>query len=259
MATLLPKANADIWSVSDTETGISRDLLCGPLTFVIGAMWSAFVLSYAIYDRATGTKLADVTLYVSMAVALPIAGYLALRIWEQIKYRSLYRLWFSTFTFLIITISTFARSSAFLFFLVAIYLMTASGALFLQRRNYGLQEEKTISRWMWISILAAIVAVAASLRLALVNINPYFYWPNQDVSMSGVEITRYGPDTGRILRGALVAVIAILLVKLSAQYFREHRSARRSRKGTASTLDLVGRVDRLPADLPASLLRDLAL
>ena len=73
---------------------------------------------------------------------------------------------------------------------------------------------------MWIPTLAAIVAAASFLRLALVSINPYFYWPNQDVSMSGVEITRYGPDTGRILRGALVAVIAILLVKLSAQYFR---------------------------------------
>jgi len=220
VATLLPKANADAWSVSDTETGISSDLLCGSMTFVIGAMWSTFVLSYAIYDSVTGSKLADAALYVSIAVALPIAGYLAFRIGYQTKYTSLYILWFATFTFVIITVSTFARSTAFLFSLVAIYLMTASGSLLLQRRNYDLQKEETISRWMWIPILAAIVAVASSLRLALLNINPYFYWPNQDISMSGVEITRYGPDTGRILRGALVAVIAILLVKLSARYFR---------------------------------------
>src|SRR5262245_35679588 len=212
-----------------TETGISRDLLCGSLTLAIGAMWSVFVLSFAIYDRVSGSKLADVAFFVSTVVVIPIAGYLAFHIGGQIKYRSLYTPSFATLTFLIITFSTFARSSDFLFSLAAIYLLTAYGNVFLQRRNYALQKEETISRWMWVPILAAIVAAASFLRLALVNINPYFYWPNQDVSMSGVEITRYGPDTGRILRGALVAVIAILLVKLSAQYFGRRAEVEKAR------------------------------
>ena len=185
----MPQTNIEIRPVSDTAVGISLGSLCGSLTFVIGAMWSVFAISWAIYDLANASKAADFALYASMAVAAPIAGYLALRMSERIKTQGLYTAWFATFTFGIIAISTFARSSIFLFSLVAVYLMTA----------------------------AAAVSAACFLRLALTNLNPYFYWPDHDV---GQGATRWGPDIGRVLAAATVAMVVILPIMLSARHLK---------------------------------------
>jgi hypothetical protein len=205
-----PMTNAGPKAVSDTETALSLDFLSGPPTFVIGAMWSVFAISYAIYDLASASKTADFALYASMAVATPIAGYLAFRISERIKTQRQYGPWFATFTFGIIAISTFARSAISLFSLVAIYLITVSAVLFFQRTNDA-PRTGTLSRW--IANLAAAVSVACFLRLALTNLNPYFYWPDHD----GMGATRYGPNIGRVLAGAAVALIVILLIRLSAR------------------------------------------
>ena len=185
----MSQTSIEIRPVSVTAVGISLGSLCGSLTFVIGAMWSVFAISWAIYDLANASKAADFALYASMAVAAPIAGYLALRMSERIKTQGLYTAWFATFTFGIIAISTFARSSIFLFSLVAVYLMTA----------------------------AAAVSAACFLRLALTNLNPYFYWPDHDV---GQGATRWGPDIGRVLAAATVAMVVILPIMLSARHLK---------------------------------------
>jgi hypothetical protein len=45
------------------------------LTFAFGAMWSVFVISFVIFDRAEPSKLADFAFYFSTFIAVPIAGY----------------------------------------------------------------------------------------------------------------------------------------------------------------------------------------
>ncbi len=181
---------------SAIEMGFSRASLCGPLTFVIGAMWGVFAISYAIYDRASASKLADLAFYASMAVATPIAGYLAFRASRRIKCNSLNILLFATLTYVIIAISTFMRSSVFLFSSAAIYLTTASALLLFQRANHDPQhdpQKAAFSQWIWIPNLAAVISVASFLALALRNLNPYFYWPTQDVGFNK-DVTRYGPN-----------------------------------------------------------------
>ena len=159
----MSQTSIEIRPVSVTAVGISLGSLCGSLTFVIGAMWSVFAISWAIYDLANASKAADFALYASMAVAAPIAGYLALRMSERIKTQGLYTAWFATFTFGIIAISTFARSSISLFSLVAVYLMTASLTLFFRRTNDATRRG-TFSHWIWIPNLAAAVSAACFLR-----------------------------------------------------------------------------------------------
>ena len=212
----MSQTSIEIRPVSVTAVGISLGSLCGSLTFVIGAMWSVFAISWAIYDLANASEAADFALYASMAVAAPIAGYLALRMSERIKTQGLYTAWFATFTFGIIAISTFARSSISLFSLVAVYLMTASLTLFFRRTNDATRRG-TFSHWIWIPNLAAAVSAACFLRLALTNLNPYFYWPDHDV---GQGATRWGPDIGRVLAAATVAMVVILPIMLSARHLK---------------------------------------
>ena len=224
----MSQTSIEIRPVSVTAVGISLGSLCGSLTFVIGAMWSVFAISWAIYDLANASKAAEFALYASMAVAAPIAGYLALRMSERIKTQGLYTAWFATFTFGIIAISTFARSSIFLFSLVAVYLMTA----------------------------AAAVSAACFLRLALTNLNPYFYWPDHDV---GQGATRWGPDIGRVLAAATVAMGVNPPDHAFSTPPQEYRPARRNRKRAPPTLDLVRWAYWLFVDLSDSFLRICAL
>src|SRR5262249_12659105 len=152
---------ADVTPVSDAAR-LSPDSLCGSLTFVIGAMWSVFAISWAIYDGADASKAADFALYASMAVATPIAGYLTFRMSERTQ--RVTSPWFATFTFGLIAISTFARSAVSLFLLVAIYLITVSAMLFFKRTN---DAPRTGTLPQWIPNLAAAVSVACFLHLAL--------------------------------------------------------------------------------------------
>jgi len=48
-------------------------------------------------------------------------------------------------------------------------------------------------------------------------LNPYFYWPDHDV---GQGATRWGPDIGRVLAAATVAMVVILPIMLSARHLK---------------------------------------
>jgi hypothetical protein len=65
---------------------------------------------------------------------------------------------------------------------------------------------------------AAAVLGVSFLRLAFTNSNSYLYWPHQDTPMAswGMDITRYGPSAWRILIGAIVALLIMILVRLAA-------------------------------------------
>jgi hypothetical protein len=70
------KTNTDARPFSDSV--ISPNFFC--VTFVIGAVWTVFALSFALYEHAAASKPADLAPYVSITVAVPVAGYVALRI-----------------------------------------------------------------------------------------------------------------------------------------------------------------------------------
>src|SRR5262245_29602748 len=167
-------------------------------------MWTVFAVSFALYEYAAASKPADLAFYVSVAVATPVAGYIALRISQRFALRSAHVLWFATITFLIVTISTtpLHRSPIFLFSLAVIYLVIASVIVFLPRKA-GVVMERALAQRSWIPNLAAIAAAASFLWLALWNSRPYFYWPTEDPSLAGFgyDLTKYGPSFNRVLLG----------------------------------------------------------
>src|SRR5262245_50597155 len=114
-----PQTNADARPVSDSF--ISLNFFC--VTFVIGAMWTVFAVSFALYEYAAASKPADLAFYVSITVAAPVAGYIALRISQRLAPQSAQIFWFTTATFLIITISTspLHQSPISLFALAVVY------------------------------------------------------------------------------------------------------------------------------------------
>ena len=170
---------------------ISLNFFC--VAFVVGAMWTVFAVSFALYQHAAASKPADLALYVIITVVAPVAGYIALRISQRLAPRPAHIFWFTTITFLIITISTspLHQSPISLFALALVYLIVSSVILFFPRKT-NVAREWAFAQWSWISSLAAIAAAASFLWLAFGNIRPYFYWPNQDTSLErwGYDLTR---------------------------------------------------------------------
>jgi hypothetical protein len=204
-----------------SDKAVSGNLLFSSLVFAIGAMWTVFVISFGLYEHAPASKPADLAFYVSVAVAIPVAGYVGLRIGQRLALRSTHVLWFTTITFLLITISTIPlhRFSVFLFSLTAVYLVIASVIVFPPRRVSIVMERALTSR-SWIANLSAIGAAASFLWLALWNSRPYFYWPNQDPLVVGYDLTKYGPNFNRVLLGTGIALAGIFLIAVSRGYLK---------------------------------------
>ena len=213
------KTNTDSRPFSDSV--ISLNFFCA--TFVIGAMWTVFAVSFALYEYAAANKPADLALYVSIAVAVPVAGYIALRFSQRLAPRSAQIFWFTTVTFLIIAISTspLYQSPISLFALAAVYLITSSVILFSLRKTNS-KRKWAFAQWSWIPNLAAIAAAASFSWLAFGNIRPYIYWPNQDTSLErwGYDLTRYGPNFGRALWGTGVALVIVFLIKAAHRHLK---------------------------------------
>lgn len=213
------KTDTDARPFSDSV--ISPNFFC--VTFVIGAMWIVFAVSFALYEYAAASKPADLALYVSITVAAPVAGYIALRVGQRLAPRSAQVLWFTTVTFLIITISTspLFQSPISLSSLAVVYLTISSVVLFFSRKT-KVARKWAFAQWSWISNLAAIAAAVSFLWLAFGNIRPYFYWPNQDTSLErwGYDLTRYGPNFSRVLWGTGVALVVVFVIKAAHSHLK---------------------------------------
>lgn len=213
------KTNTDARPFSDSV--ISPNFFC--VTFVIGAVWTVFALSFALYEHAAASKPSDLALYVSITVAVPVAGHVALRISQRLAPRPAQVLWFTTVTFLVITISTspLRQPAISLSSLAVVYLIISSVILiFLRKTNVG--REWAFAQWSWIPNLTAIAAAVSFLWLAFENIRPYVYWPNQDSSLAkyGYDLTRYGPNFSRVLLGTGVALVIVFLIKAAHSHLK---------------------------------------
>ena len=223
------------------DSVISLNFFC--VTFVIGAMWTVFAVSFALYKYAAASKPADLALYVGITVAAPVAGYIALRISQRLAPRSAQVLLFTTVTFLIITISTspLCQSPISLSSLAVVYL-TASSVILFSPRKTNIARERTFAQWSWLPNLTAIAAAVSFLWLAFENIRPYFYWPNQDTSLErfGYDLTRYGPNFSRILLGTSVALVIIFLIKVLHSHHKIIEWQSKSRRTRALLWVLTG-------------------